>query len=384
MNKEKAFVIDGVDYYFGKIYLEYDQPELFSISNIVGNQYIVMLISLDPEKWLMTPVSARRLMDLEYGKIDIKDIFVKPLIPQVEIIYGEERCYKKKQISCAEIPDEYLPESNVRLNWENIPMPHLQDDIIEFSNKRQKDILDIRIASNRTKEHTIDSKSLGSFLTIINDVVLNIAKLINKKKGLKRGLTAGCSLQYVGSYPGSFGIRLEGEDYTDLLDSTRLTPVLIELFNLLNIHDVNDLKKTVRDNPFEYSKALRKLLKYSSDNESLLEFSFTTPLAINKGNVVWEKDEAKSALEYLDTLISDEIKDESYVGDLISVSKKNNRFEFVTDSEEEIKGVIDESLKERVFHVKCHAEIEVKKFIKINNAEEIEEKFRLVGLKELC
>ncbi len=45
--------------------------------------------------------------------------------------------------------------------------------------------------------------------------------------------------------------------------------------------------------------------------------------------------------------------------------------------------MIDASLKETKFTVKSHAKIRVKKTIKITNANEIEEKYRLVSYEKL-
>lgn len=123
-------------------------------------------------------------------------------------------------------------------------------------------------------------------------------------------------------------------------------------------------------------------MKYSSDNNAALDFSYSTPRARYHGQAVWNSDFSKSTLKYLDQLISEEVKSEEYIGNLVSVSAKTNNFQFETETEE-IKGKIDPSLKETEFIVKSHAKIKVQKTIKITNANEIEEKFRLISYERL-
>lgn len=376
------FTIADIDYYLDKVYLEYEQPELFTVCNAVGGIYLVMLVDCVNEKWLMMPISAAKLRSLEYGKIYIKDAFTNPEI-NISIVDFENGQFISRSILPQNIDNDYLPIDDARLNWNDIPMPNIKDDIYDMAASHQRDVFDIRVISEETTDHTIDVKNLGSLLLIINDTVKTIAKERNKKAGKKRGSTMGCSLRYVGNYAGSFGIRLESAENSDLLDETKLTPILKELFDLLKIDSLESVSKTVKEKSFAYSGALRKLLKYSYDNNAGLNFSFTTPRSSYQGEAIWKSDFSKDTLNYLDKLISEEIKEEEYVGTLVAITTKQYKFSFITNTEEEIKGRIDESLREFPFTVKSYAKIKIKKTIKINNANETEETFCLIDYKKL-
>lgn len=382
MNEQKYFTIESVDYFLCDVFLEYEQPELFTVCNVIGNTFLVMLVDASDEKWLMMPISMAKVCELEYGKIGIREAFLKPEI-SVSIVSCNNGYYISELISPDKIQEEYLPTEEAKLNWNNNPMPSIQEDLYETASARQRDIFDIRIISDETENHTIDAKKLGALLIIVNDTIKGIAKERNRKAGVKRGLTSGCTLHYLGSYAGSFGIRLEAENYSDLLDETKLTPVLNELFQLLEINNYEDISKMVKEKSFGYSTALRKLLKYSSDNNSGLEFSFVTPRAMYHRSASWKSEFSKNILLYLDRLISEETKEEEYIGNLVSVSTKHSNFIFEMESGEEIKGKIDSSLKETIFAVKSHAKIKVIKTIKITNSKEMEEQFRLTGYEML-
>ena len=340
-----------------------------------------MFVDAENNKWLMLPISAAKLLKVEYGEITIKEAFIHPEI-NVKIIHYINGIYHEEIIAVNDIQDDYLPLDDACLNWDNLPMPIISDDLIHAAAARQKDIFDIRVISEETRDHTINAKKFGALLIAAEEAIKSIATVRNRKAGIKRGLTAGCSLRYIGNYAGSFGIRLEGEDSSDLLDESRLTPVLNELFQMLEITDLADISRLVKEKSFEYISALRRLLKYSSDNNAALDFSYSTPRARYHGQAVWNSDFSKSTLKYLDQLISEEVKSEEYIGNLVSVSAKTNNFQFETETEE-IKGKIDPSLKETEFIVKSHAKIKVQKTIKITNANEIEEKFRLISYERL-
>ena len=382
MNEQKYFTIESVDYFLCDVFLEYEQPELFTVCNVIGNTFLVMLVDALDEKWLMMPISTAKVCNLEYGKIGIREAFIHPEI-DIWFVSRVDGQYKIKQISPEDIREDYLPLEDAKLNWNNLQMPVIQEDLYKTASMRQRDIFDIRVISEETEDHTIDAKKFGSLLIIVNDSIKGIAKERNRKAGKKRGLTSGCSLRYLGSYAGSFGIRLEAEDFSNLLDETKLTPILNELFQLLEIKSNEDLSKIVKERSFTYANALRKLLKYSSDNNAGIDFSFVTPRAMYQRTASWKSDFSKNTLIYLDQLISEESKEEEYIGNLVSVSTKQNNFTFETDSDEEIKGKIDPSLKEFIFEVKSYAKIKVIKTVKITNANETEEQYRLIGYEKL-
>ena len=381
MSSEIFFTIENVNYYLCDVFLEYEQPELFTVSDAIGSKFLVMFVDAENNKWLMLPISAAKLLKVEYGEITIKDAFIHPEI-NVKIIHYINGTYHEEIIDVNDIKDDYLPLDDARLNWDNLPMPIISDDLIHAAAARQKDIFDIRVIAEETRDHTINAKKFGALLIAAEEAIKSIATVRNRKAGVKRGLTAGCSLRYIGNYAGSFGIRLEGEDSSNLLDESRLTPVLNELFQMLEITELADISRLVKEKSFEYASALRKLLKYSSDNNAALNFSYSTPRARYHGQATWNSDFSKSTLKYLDQLISEEVKSEEYIGNLVSVSAKTNNFQFETETEE-IKGKIDPSLKEAEFIVKSHAKIKAEKTIKITNANEIEEKFRLISYERL-
>lgn len=383
MNIDKIFSINNLDYFLDRVFLEYEQPELFSVRDMIGRQYIVMLIDEYTEKWLMTPISVKRLCELEYGKISIREAFINPELKFINLIEHNNDKFLSSQILPTDLREEYLPLDEARLNWDNVPMPTSQEEIQTIAKNRERDVFDIRIISESTRDHTIETKIFATFLNIINETLSKLTKARNKRLGKKNNLSNNCTLRCAGIYGGSFGVRLESSELSNFLDETHITPILKDLFDLLQITDVSSIEKIVKEQSFDYSSSLRKLLKFSNDNNAAIEFSFTTPNAFHKGNAYWEQDFSLKALAYLDQLISDEIKDEHYVGHLVSISTKHKNFEFIDDADDIIKGKIDTSLQEMKFIVPSNVKITVKRNIRITKANEIDEKYCLTGIEYL-
>lgn len=78
MNKKLMFTLGNVSYYLDTVYLEYEQPELFSVVDAIGTSFLVLLTNEDEGTWLMAPISTMKLRKMEYGEINIRDPFSNP------------------------------------------------------------------------------------------------------------------------------------------------------------------------------------------------------------------------------------------------------------------------------------------------------------------
>lgn len=384
MNKDSYFKIEGIEYFLKEVYLEYEQPELFTVCDIIGTSFLTMLISdgiNEAESWLMMPVSYPRLFSLEQGEISIREAFLQPEMGVLYRVVKQQDIFEKREIKPEQLLESELPLEDARLNANETPDSQISDTLFDEANSIRKDIFDIRVDSDDTKNHTIDARQLSLLLSCVTDGVLCVAKEARKRQGVKRGLTDGCSLRYVGSRAGSFCVRLEGEESSDLLGETKLTPILSQLFIWLQALKSEDMSDFIKSVSLDVTKSLRKILKFSSDHDATIDFSFASPSKHNK--VVWEKEYSRNTLIKLNALISAEERDEEYVGELVSVSTKGKSFELKSDDGDIISGEIDTSLLERKFTVKSRVKIQVKRSIKINNANETDEKFKLVDFSEI-
>ena len=140
MNKKIVFTLDNVDYYLDMVYLEYEQPELFSVVNAVGASFLVLLTSEDENTWLMSPISTIKLRKMEYGEINIREPFVSPELGYVLRIKLLENNYVVEKVKPDNIEEKELPYEEARMNWDNIPVSSVADELMEISHRRQKEI----------------------------------------------------------------------------------------------------------------------------------------------------------------------------------------------------------------------------------------------------
>ena len=57
-------------------------------------------------------------------------------------------------------------------------------------------------------------------------------------------------MRYVGSYAGSFDIRLEGEEFINLTDESKLAPVLKRLFEMLDKKEREEIIWFIKNGQF--------------------------------------------------------------------------------------------------------------------------------------
>lgn len=379
MSNELFKKINGVDYYISKVYLSYVEPELFSVCNILGHQYLVMLVDEDEQKWMMIDASFSRLRDVEYGVISVKEAFLHPEIDDVTIISKNGENISLEKINSANIPVKYLPLDYVKLNWQNEPIPQESEDLQAFASRRRRDAFAIRVISKDTVWHTIPAGKMGSILSCTNSLYHNATKLWNLKRGRKKNLFEYGSLIYAGDFPGSFGMRLEGECDTNFMGDSPVTPIFEVLFSILDSANGLTTKKLVDETTSEVIKSYRKLLKLAATENYELEFTCATPNKIS-GRTYWNHEYSRNRLLELDKLIENETKTEQYYGRLYSIQKDISKFGFEIEDGRKIEGKIDESLSHYQFKVESMNTIKVETTMSIKGTGEIKESFRLTEI----
>lgn len=379
MNNELFNNINGIDYYVSKVYLSYVEPELFSVYNFLGHQYLVMLVDEDERKWMMIDASFPRLRDVEYGVISVKEAFLHPEIDEVTIISKNGINVVSQKIKCADIPDSYLPLDYVKLNWKNESIPQGYGDLQSFASKRRRDALSIRVISKDTEYHTFHAGKMGDMLSCMNLLFYHATKVYNLRNGKKKNLFQHGNLNFVEGFLGSFGMRLEGECDTDFMGNSSVTPVFDVLFSILDSTNGLSTQKLVDETTSELIKSYRKLLKLATSESYELEFMSATPNKVC-GRTFWNYDYSRKRLLELDKLIENETKTDQYYGRLYLANKKNFNFGFETEDGKRIEGKIDESLRNYQFKVESMNTIKVETTMNLKGTGEIKESYRLIEI----
>lgn len=387
MEREIFLTYNNNTFYYDQIFLESEEPELFTVIDLVGQNYLIMLLNDAPREWMSMVISLKRLKEIKCGVITIKHAFLNAELKKVDIIIENDNKVSIDEISADNIPEKYLPLDYVRLNWDNRENFMENSDIMELARKDYRDVLEIRAISKDTENHTMDLGSLGGLITNFNNVYKSIAKRIILKNNMKEcKYQDEYSLRFVNCKAGSFCIQLEGSTEGDMFGVSKITNAFENMFDLLNYNieeDIsgNELKKWDLD----IIKNYRKFLKYIRDDMEL-EFKSATYIGDNSKYAYWRKGFAQKTLESLNNLMEESSYSVKYTGTLVAIRKRNNSnatFEFLTDDETLIKGSISPDIAKQIFMVEGRYNVELNVSISINRANETEEKYVLVRAQNL-
>lgn len=119
MNKKLMFTLGNVSYYLDTVYLEYEQPELFSVVDAIGTSFLVLLTNEDEGTWLMAPISTMKLRKMEYGEINIRDPFSNPELGYIIRVKLLNDHYIGEMVSPEQIEEKELPYAEAKMNWNN-------------------------------------------------------------------------------------------------------------------------------------------------------------------------------------------------------------------------------------------------------------------------
>lgn len=100
-----------------EVYEFYDQPCLFSCQNLSGQVYIALWIdnSETEDIWLYAPVSSERFNHIKNGEVDLKTVFTHSedaFVFEVSIPFYSEKITTVKALSCRDLTEDQLPETN--------------------------------------------------------------------------------------------------------------------------------------------------------------------------------------------------------------------------------------------------------------------------------
>ena len=144
-----------------EIYAIYDLPRLFVARSGTGQLYVCLWVEeqSDADRWLLLPVSRRRLRQLRKGEVTLRQAFVNAedgFVLSVTTPF-EERNGIVDVVPAHAIPDEDLPASNAKLTVE------AEFEVAEYARRSGRVTLDLTL--DRGEDiYEIESEHLGKLL----------------------------------------------------------------------------------------------------------------------------------------------------------------------------------------------------------------------------
>ena len=260
----------------------YDGPKVVVVNDEVDQQYLGLLVKEDDgsDAFLLTPMTANRLYQLETGEIDVRAAMVEP---EVDEYYGLAlRSFEepgRSPMYRVDTPREaWIPKSGL---WVSDFVE--EAEVTREVATRGKAVVHLHLRTPEAREAArIAAANLSAGLGLFQNLVTRAYQ--RALRGLKpetRKLIGDPSNWTMDAYAisrGSFTVHLESRAHPDLLGYVGLS-LALEKVDILTagIDEPETGLPVIRENKGHLVSAYRQLLKFLVESDSGLEYQWSAP-----------------------------------------------------------------------------------------------------------
>ncbi len=331
--------------YTDEILVYYEMPQLFTLFDNCKNLYISLLINIDLSKYIIVNISKERLNDIKDSSISLRDVFINPEMNKVYILQND-------------VVSEILPS---KLSENDLPDEHLflkmlinPEMLVEEKEKQWdmvRDSLSIRLINTfDPKEHEIDCNLFAKIISTIQKLVTAQARCKYSKQYKATDIIEMSKLNFSSSFIGSVGVKFKTKERQNLLNETKLTPILESLAQLLEGCSIEKIKAYFDNSNYDYKviSCYKNYLNTLLKNDFDIEYNIRT----NQKTFKYYIDNSNIKEQYinLNKYISNKTFNEDFEGILVAADTKNKTFKLETD-DRIINGTIPKQLLKENYRV---------------------------------
>ncbi|KRL39932.1 DUF6575 domain-containing protein [Liquorilactobacillus nagelii] len=323
------------------VYDYYDEPILYSFLNETGALFLANFVDYDEdstETWLYLPVSFQELKKVESGECSLRTLI---LSGESSFAYIEKQ---KDEISnffiesTSNIDSSYLPEENVYIEYQT-------DQLIESNSTDNKITPDNRYAIDIS--FTSDKNQYEMSASLLSGVLVNLQRIMTAltlDKKAKRIYKIHNELNIVGTFAGSFGIRLLSDKVSSLLNENESEPYrkIVSLFKMTNQKEI-DVEKIVKDYGWLTLKHFLSLSKNLLDLKGgKIESGIPLPGAgVERINTTFESNKVNNFMSLLSkSAVKVSRETETLQGTLTKYDFVKHQFSFTSDKDKAFNGIV--------------------------------------------
>ncbi|PHS18440.1 MAG: hypothetical protein COA78_02110 [Blastopirellula sp.] len=270
----------GTPIFLKDILLYYDTPQLFAACDLVGTNYLCMLVeqSSDIDKFACVSLSEQKLIHFTTGKVDLREIFLYPEIKQffqLDVLDYQSNDFEIESLSAPEFPLHWLPEEGVLIN--NIQS---QSEIIVESKQKARTIVHLSLnppeSINEPRINALTlSDALLCFQTMLKYAYKRSIAVLPSDKRKQLNVNENYQLDVFGFAHGSFRVKMQSQAYQNLLGETEIIKAL-ELVDKLveNIDNPEESLQLLLENKGHFASSYIRFLKHIADGKSKISYSW--------------------------------------------------------------------------------------------------------------
>lgn len=374
MNRKDSYMyIESIgNIYVTEEIIYYDKLLTFVCKNEIGNLFLASCLDLDEiEQWLFLPLSEARLIQVLRGSITAYEAFKNAELGFLWKAELKANNYTSGTAYKVIANDKDLPDKDIVFDIYAEETFSLKNEerfkIVEQAQNERREILDISLELNDTHTHEIEAALLGKILKQTQ----NIVNIIAHKKGVNakvpKIIKEENKLVYTGEYAASFGIRLKSNNLANILNESSLQENLRIFMNLLEAKDevekITDILKGLNPAVIQYYNDFLSVLKKENIAiKTYCAFSNEEYRAFNLSS-----EDIKKCLEVINADIKEIVKEDIFEGKVVAIDTTNNNFKFISEDNQTISGVINDSLSIQEYILPKSAKVKLKIKSKLND-----------------
>lgn len=365
--------------HFDEVLVFYDAPQLFTLTDNCKNSYLAMLVDFsENNEYLLVNISKERLSDVKDSSLCLRDVFVNPEMNQLYRIIEQNNNFNIEIIQSTQLIDSDLPDEDLYLNMLTNPELLIAEE--EKGWDKVRDSLNIRLVhTNDPKEHEIDCSLFAKIISSIQSLVTSQAKCKYKNQFKASEIVEMSRLNFSSSYIGSIGIKFKSHERKNLLNETKLSPILESLSELIENTSNDVLKKYFEENNYDYKviSNYRNYLNTLIKNQLDIEYKITTEKKqfkkyINNFDVVCQ-------FKNLNNYILNKTFIEEFEGILVAADTKKKTFKLEIE-DRIISGKIPKSLTNLKYNVNNKVVFKLEVRQDKREVGNLSEKFKLIQI----
>ena len=249
-----------------RILVFHDFPELFLAQDKSGLDYLCLLTELNADQYQYhcVSISKKRLYQYLNGRVDLRDIFTNPELPEWWITTDtSQQEIEINFFSHEGLSDELLPETDCFLTEE------IQDELIRHEVIEHNNVIVHLSLSDNNNNQSIPIEDLGDFIKLYQGLVENAYKKSILSSELKEKksfiIPANYKLEAFAASPGSFNLHLVSRSNKDLFGNSIIEEGLRRIDDIISYSDneeelIESLKQIKGHAISNYRKLLEKII----------------------------------------------------------------------------------------------------------------------------
>lgn len=262
-----------------RILVFHDFPELFLAQDNSGLDYLCLLTELKVEQYQYhcVAISKKRLYQYLNGKVDLRDIFVNPELPEWWL--STDASNQEFEISFYSndgISEEYLPEIDCYFSEEQ------QDELIRHEVVEHNNVIVHLSLSDQNNNQSIPIDDLGDFSKLYQALVENAYKksILNSNIKEKKSfiIPTNYKLEAFAASPGSFNLHLVSRSNKDLFGNSIIEDGLRRIDDIISYtENEEELIESLREIKGHAISNYRKLLEKIINRNITFKYKWHSP-----------------------------------------------------------------------------------------------------------